>query len=80
MQAASNILAKGLLYHAAARAYENAANTPNINNIPDNDELIELANGLCMSKKGTIWNRDSGIRNDHHVLGYATVSLCDPEP
>lgn len=77
MQNASNLLAKGMLYHAAAQAYEKAANTPSINHIPDTDDLIELANGLCLSKKGTIWNRESGLGKDHQVLGFATVSLCD---
>jgi hypothetical protein len=76
MQTASNLLAKGMLYRAAAQAYEKAVNTPSINHIPDDGELIELANGLCISKKGTIWNRDSGL-GSHQVLGFATVSLSD---
>jgi hypothetical protein len=79
-QAASNIVAKGLLYHAAAQAYEKASTTPNINHIPDDGDLIELADGLCMSKKGTVWNREFGLGYNHQALGFATVSLCDTEP
>ncbi|KAL7571973.1 hypothetical protein ACA910_001633 [Epithemia clementina (nom. ined.)] len=82
-QETKNPFAKAMLVHSMFQAMENKLYTPTCEHIPlDDSELVELENGLVLSKRGSVWTTARNANNFFgggrpNKLGYATLNLIE---
>lgn len=78
MQACDNPIRKAFLYRDAAAAVEKITWLRNVAHIPDNDNVIELANGLVMRKEGNLYKSEGPFNYRKKLFGSAVISMVDP--
>ena len=78
MQACQNPIRKVFLYRDAAAAVEKMIYLKPVSHIPDDDTIIELANGLVMSKEGNLYKSEVGYLGARKLFGSAVITLVDP--
>lgn len=79
MQATPNPFKKAMLYHGAVSAVEKMTFLSPVSFIPDNDGVIELANGLVMRKEGNLYQSTGPLSVHKKLFGSALISMVDPE-
>ena len=86
MQNTSNLPMKALYYRNAAAALEKISNlgvNGPLNQVPMDDDVMPIQNGLLLCTKGTIWTKEQSVFGKEHVLlGVASIfmdkTLCHP--
>ena len=79
MQASSNPIQRAFLYRDAAAAVEKTLMLPTISHIPDDDNVITLANGLMVSKEGNLYKSVGAFGFGRKLLGTAAISFVNDE-
>ena len=79
MHEATNPIKKAFLYRDAVACLEKMMYLQEVSYIPDNDNVIELANGLVMSKEGNLYKSGkAAFGATKKLFGSAIISLVDP--
>lgn len=79
MHEATNPIRKAFLYRDAAACVEKMIYMKHVTHIPDNDDIIELANGLVMSKEGNLYkSAKAAFGANKKLFGSAVINLVDP--
>ena len=78
MQACQNPIRKAFLYRDAVAAVEKMSWLQPVSHIPDNDMVIELANGLVMRKEGNLYQSMGPFGYGKKYFGSAVMSMVDP--
>jgi hypothetical protein len=79
MQATKNPLMKLFHYREAAAAVEKMLMLTPVSHIPEDKEVIELQNGLLMSKEGNLYTSMGPLKWGKKPLGTAMISMVDPD-
>jgi len=79
MQASSNPIQRAFLYRDAAAAVEKISMLPACSHVPEEDDVITLANGLVVSKEGSLYKSVGAFGIGKKLLGTATISFVNDE-
>ena len=79
MQASQNPIKRAFLYREAAAAFEKTLFLKEVSHIPEDDNIIELANGLVMATEGNLYKSVGSFGMSKRKLGTARISMVDAE-
>lgn len=75
MHATSNPIMKAVHYRNAFAAFEKVLYAPEVSSIPEEEDIIELRNGLLVVKEGTMYRKGNGLIGPGWIkLGQVTLS------
>ena len=77
MQASNNPIQRAFLYRDAAAAVEKTLMLPPFSHIPEDEDVITLANGLVVSKEGNLYKSVGTFGFGKKLLGTASISFVD---